>query len=67
MAGQRTNIPIHLGDFNVIDSEFHNIREKFDQEMRKMEEEMTRFRNELLNREANFFGKSMLTSSERYD
>ncbi|XP_059483301.1 uncharacterized protein LOC132201282 isoform X1 [Neocloeon triangulifer] len=51
----KRNIPIKLGDFSVIDSEFSNIRERFDAEMRKMEDEMTRFRSELMNRESNFF------------
>lgn len=51
----KRNIPIKLGDFSVIDTEFSNIRERFDSEMRKMEEEMAKFRHELMNREANFF------------
>lgn len=53
--GEKRNIPIKLGDFSVIDTEFSNIRERFDAEMRKMEDEMTRFRSELMNRESNFF------------
>ncbi|XP_047736880.1 heat shock protein beta-1 isoform X1 [Hyalella azteca] len=57
------NIPVRLGDFSVIDDEFNSIRGRFDTEMKKMEEEMSRFRNELMNRESNFFGQSMLTSS----
>ncbi len=56
--GRRHNIPIKLGDFNVIDNEFSSIRERFDAEMRKMEDEMTKFRSELMNREANFFKTS---------
>ncbi|XP_055912569.1 heat shock protein beta-6 isoform X1 [Eupeodes corollae] len=51
----KRNIPIKLGDFSVIDTEFSSIRERFDSEMRKMEEEMAKFRSELMNREANFF------------
>ena len=47
-------IPIKLGDFSVIDTEFSNIRERFDAEMRKMEEEMSKFRSELMNRESKF-------------
>lgn len=54
-SGIKRNIPIKLGDFSVIDSEFSNIRERFDAEMKKMEEEMSRFRSELMNRESNFF------------
>ncbi|XP_066998781.1 protein lethal(2)essential for life isoform X1 [Anabrus simplex] len=62
-SGVKRNIPIKLGDFSVIDSEFSNIRERFDAEMRKMEDEMARFRSELMNRESNFF-KS--TTSSRH-
>nr|AJP36910.1 heat shock protein 23.8 [Oxya chinensis] len=56
--GVKRNIPIKLGDFSVIDTEFSSIRERFDAEMRKMEDEMARFRSELMNRESNFFTKS---------
>lgn len=58
-----THIPVKLGDFSVIDEEFNSIRGRFDAEMKKMEDEMSKFRNELMNRESNFFGQSMLTSS----
>lgn len=61
------HIPVKLGDFSVIDQEFNSIRERFDSEMKKMEEEMTRFRNELMNREASHFQRSMLTSSSQQD
>lgn len=54
-SSNKRNIPIKLGDFSVIDTEFASIRERFDAEMRKMEEEMAKFRHELMNREANFF------------
>ena len=48
-----------VGDFSVLDNEFGNMRERFDQEMKKMEEEMNRFRNELLDRDSNkLFHKS---------
>jgi HSP20 family molecular chaperone IbpA len=67
MADSRINrnIPIKLGDFSVIDTEFSNIRERFDAEMRKMEEEMSKFRSELMNRESNSIFKttSSTTSS----
>ncbi|XP_043268523.1 alpha-crystallin B chain isoform X1 [Venturia canescens] len=56
--GIKRNIPIKLGDFSVIDTEFSNIRERFDAEMRKMEDEMSKFRSELMNRESNNFFKS---------
>ncbi|XP_021912815.1 alpha-crystallin B chain isoform X3 [Zootermopsis nevadensis] len=62
-SGIRRNIPIKLGDFSVIDTEFSNIRERFDAEMRKMEEEMARFRSELMTRESNFFTKSTTSTS----
>ncbi|XP_023719311.1 protein lethal(2)essential for life isoform X1 [Cryptotermes secundus] len=62
-SGIKRNIPIKLGDFSVIDTEFSNIRERFDAEMRKMEEEMARFRSELMTRESNFFTK---TTSSRH-
>lgn len=60
--GNKRNIPIKLGDFSVIDTEFSSIRERFDTEMRKMEEEMSKFRHELMNREANFFESTTSTS-----
>lgn len=54
-SANKRNIPIHKGDFSVIDTEFANIRERFDAEMRKMEDEMSKFRSDLMNREANYF------------
>lgn len=57
-SGLKRNIPIKVGDFSVIDTEFSSIRERFDAEMRKMEEEMSKFRSELINRESNNFFKS---------
>jgi len=62
-SANRRNIPIKLGDFSVIDTEFSSIRERFDSEMRKMEEEMAKFRSELMNREANFFESTTSHSS----
>ncbi|GBP79035.1 hypothetical protein EVAR_56650_1 [Eumeta japonica] len=61
-SGHKRNIPIKLGDFSVIDTEFSSIRERFDAEMRKMEEEMSKFRSELMNRESNNFFKSTTRS-----
>ncbi|XP_017303469.1 alpha-crystallin B chain [Diaphorina citri] len=64
-SGKR-NIPIKLGDFSVIDSEFSNIRERFDAEMRKMDLKFCDFqgvRSELMNRESNFFKTSTSSSS----
>lgn len=54
-SAHKRNIPIKLGDFSVIDTEFASIRERFDSEMRKMEDEMSKFRSDLMNREANYF------------
>nr|BAN20225.1 small heat shock protein hsp20 family [Riptortus pedestris] len=62
-SGVKRNIPIKLGDFSVIDTEFSNIRERFDAEMRKMEDEMTKFRSELMNRESNFFRTTTSSST----
>ncbi|KAL9881659.1 heat shock protein Hsp-12.2 isoform X1 [Glossina fuscipes] len=59
----KRNIPIKLGDFSVIDTEFSSIRERFDAEMRKMEEEMAKFRHELMNRESNFFESTSTTKT----
>ncbi|XP_029044178.1 heat shock protein beta-1 isoform X2 [Osmia lignaria lignaria] len=62
-SGIKRNIPIKLGDFSVIDTEFSNIRERFDAEMKKMEDEMSRFRSELMNRESNNFFKSTTSTT----
>ncbi|KAL3276687.1 hypothetical protein HHI36_012057 [Cryptolaemus montrouzieri] len=61
--GNKRNIPIKLGDFSVIDTEFSSIRERFDAEMRKMEEEMSKFRSELMNRESNNFFRSTTSTT----
>lgn len=61
-SANKRNIPIKLGDFSVIDTEFSSIRERFDSEMRKMEDEMAKFRSDLMNREANYF-----ETTTRYD
>ena len=37
-------VPMRLSDFSVLDTEFGNMRERFDNEMKKMEEEMNNFR-----------------------
>ena len=58
-------VPIRLGDFSVMDSEFDNIRERFDSEMRKMEDEMNKFRTDLLtDKDSEFFKKSTSTSHQ---
>jgi HSP20 family molecular chaperone IbpA len=63
MAENRRDIPIKLGDFSVIDTEFSSIRERFDAEMRKMEDEMSKFRSELMNRESNNFFRSTTSTT----
>lgn len=64
MAETRRDIPIKMGDFSVIDTEFSSIRERFDAEMRKMEEEMSKFRSELMNRESNNFFRSTTSTTQ---
>ncbi|CAG7836072.1 unnamed protein product [Allacma fusca] len=62
MADKR--IPVKLSDSSVLDTEFSSIRERFDAEMRRMEDEMSNFRNQLLQRQDNFFkNTSFLDSS----
>jgi len=56
-------IPITQSSISVIDDEFASMRSKFDSEMKKMEEEMSKFRHDLMNKDSNLFGKSMITSS----
>lgn len=62
-SANKRNIPIKLGDFSVIDTEFSSIRERFDSEMKKMEDEMAKFRSELMNRESNFFETTSSTTT----
>lgn len=57
-SGIKRNVPIKMGDFSVIDTEFSSIRERFDAEMRKMEDEMNKFRSDLMTRDSNNFFKS---------
>ncbi|CAH0559299.1 unnamed protein product [Brassicogethes aeneus] len=65
--GIKRDIPIRMGDFSVIDTEFSSIRERFDAEMRKMEEEMGKFRSELMNRESNNFFRSTTSSTTSHN
>jgi len=62
MADKR--IPVKLSDSSVLDTEFSSIRERFDAEMRRMEDEMSNFRNQLLQRQDNFFNKSSSTTTQ---
>lgn len=62
-SASKRNIPIKMGDFSVIDTEFSSIRERFDNEMRKMEDEMAKFRSDLMNRESNYFESSTSSST----
>ena len=57
-------VPIRLNDFSVMDSEFGNIRERFDAEMKRMEEDMNKFRTEMLNKDSNLMkNTSSITQS----
>jgi len=51
-------IPVKLSSDSVLDSEFSNMRERFDAEMQRMENEMQNFRTQLLSRQDNFFNTS---------
>eukprot|EP00088_Acartia_fossae_P019323 TRINITY_DN21277_c0_g1_i1.p1 TRINITY_DN21277_c0_g1~~TRINITY_DN21277_c0_g1_i1.p1 ORF type:complete len:195 (+),score=41.35 TRINITY_DN21277_c0_g1_i1:28-585(+) len=51
-------VPMRMGEFSVLDTEFNSIKERFDNEMKRMEDEMNRFRGELMNRESSIFRKS---------
>lgn len=53
-----SRVPMKMGDFSVMDSEFNNIRERFDSEMKRMEDEMNRFRSDLISRQAETFRKT---------
>ena len=53
-----SRVPIKMGEFSVMDSEFNNIKGRFDTEMKRMEEEMNKFRSELINRESSSFRKA---------
>ena len=53
-----SRVPMRVGEFSVMDSEFNNIRDRFDSEMRRMEDEMNKFRSELINRQADTFRKT---------
>ncbi|XP_037086371.1 uncharacterized protein LOC119107106 isoform X1 [Pollicipes pollicipes] len=64
MEGSKRNIPVKMGDFSIIDTEFSSIRERFDAEMRKMEDEMNKFRSELISREMPV-AQSSITSRTR--
>lgn len=52
-------VPMKLSDFSVLDTEFGNMRDRFDNEMKKMEDEMNSFRSEMLDRESQFFSKPL--------
>uniref|UniRef100_A0A336LI59 CSON012549 protein n=1 Tax=Culicoides sonorensis TaxID=179676 RepID=A0A336LI59_CULSO len=64
-SGIKRDIPVKLGNFSVIDTEFASIRERFEDEMRKMEDEMSKFRSDLLNRESNFFETTSSSSHKK--
>ena len=53
-----SRVPIKMGDFSVMDTEFNNIKDRFDSEMKRMEDEMNKFRSELISRQADTFRKT---------
>lgn len=59
MANPERKVPVYKTENSIIDQEFSSIRERFDTEMRRMEQEMDRFRNEISDREKDFFGKNI--------
>jgi len=65
MEGSNRHIPVKMGDFSIIDTEFSSIRERFDSEMRKMEDEMNKFRSELISREMPLTQSSITSSSSQ--
>jgi len=56
-------VPMRMGEFSVLDTEFNSIKDRFDNEMKRMEDEMNRFRGELMNRESSLFRKTGSSSS----
>ena len=57
-GGSNSRVPIKMGEFSVMDTEFNNIKGRFDTEMKRMEEEMNKFRSELISRQADTFRKT---------
>ena len=53
-----SSVPIKMGNFSVMDTEFNSIKGRFDNEMRRMEDEMNKFRSELISRQAETFRKT---------
>ena len=53
-----SRVPMKMGDFSVMDTEFNNIKDRFDSEMKRMEDEMNKFRSELISRQAETFRKT---------
>jgi len=62
MSNPERKVPVYKTENSIIDQEFSSIRERFDNEMKRMEQEMDRFRNEISDRERDFFGKSISDS-----
>jgi len=58
-------VPMRLSDFSVLDTEFGNMRERFDNEMKKMEDEMNSFRSEMLERDSPFFSKPLSENTSK--
>ncbi|XP_040569577.1 body wall muscle protein HR-29 isoform X2 [Lepeophtheirus salmonis] len=56
-------VPIRMGEFSVLDTEFGSMKDKFDEEMKRMENVMDRFRGDMLDKDSNFFSHSSSSSS----
>ncbi|OQR68740.1 body wall muscle protein HR-29-like [Tropilaelaps mercedesae] len=65
MAPER-HVPIARSDLSILDNEFSNVRERFEQEMRRMEDEMSRFRSQLADHERDVFTRSPTSQPRSY-
>ncbi|XP_040569576.1 uncharacterized protein [Lepeophtheirus salmonis] len=57
-------VPIRMGEFSVLDTEFGSMKDKFDEEMKRMENVMDRFRGDMLDKDSNFFSHSSSSTSK---
>lgn len=58
-------VPVCKSDESHIDRDFHQIRNRFDDEMRRMEDEMSRFRGSLLNHNREIDARPLSPHSKR--
>lgn len=59
-------VPISRSDLSILDNEFSNVRERFEQEMRRMEDEMSRFRSQLADHERDVFTRGPTSQPRSY-